>query len=431
VTKRAILINVVLPLAIVTGFVRADSWSLPTEESVTSDHGDRWRLTITPRTLTSQLDYFKDSVAGKHKVGGVPSGADSARGRMHRLEGERWVEVWSGPLLNDVSPVEALVSHDGLAMTFDNWHSMGYGDTAIVIYDGVGQPKCQWSLDDLLPITYVDNLPRSVSSIWWRGDVSIQEMTNRVIVPIAVPIDTSDRAGPRDVERALEHPEFVMLEIDIRTCAVSPLERGEWVRVIALATAAQKNRELDRQDWRAIFHAPLLAPTDADENAWLRYLAQARLRAVDIEDGYVSVGNVVLVPTDGSDEAEHPRNLRSRLGDNPTDDSTLILGSPSQQALIEAITSTGKEVSQGKLAGMTIVLVVDDEHHAEAAIALAASGARLVQVDPSKPLPQSAFNLARFEKEERERISERRERELRIPRHPRWWLSLDAGIYRP
>jgi len=430
VKKRAILVGVVLPLLMVTGIARADSWVLPTERSVTSDDG-RWRLTITPRTLTSQLDYFTDSDAGKHKAGGIPSGADSASGRMHRREGERWIEVWSALLLNDVSPVEVLVSHDGLAMTLDNWHSMGYGDTAIVIYDGVGQPKCQWSLDDLLPISHVDNLPRSVSSIAWRGNVSIEEKTDRLRIPVAMPIDMSDRAGPRDVERALEHPEFVTLEIDVRTCAVSPPEQGQWARAIASAAAAQKNRELDRQDWRAMFHAPLLAPTGADEDAWLRYLAQARLRAVDIEDVYASADDVVLVPADVSDEADHPRNLRSRLSDNPTDDSTLIVGSPSQQALVEAITNAAKNASPGKLAGMTIVLVVDDEHHAKAAMALAASGARLVQVDPSKPLPQSAFNLARFEKEERERISEHRERELRIPRHPRWWLSLDARIDRP
>ena len=428
--KLSILVRVVLPLVMVTGIARADSWPLPIEESVTSDDG-HWRLTITPRTLTSQRDYFKDSGEGKHRAGGVRSGADSARGRMHRREGERWAEVWSAPLLNDVSPVEALVSHDGLAMTFDNWHSMGYGDTAIVIYDGVGQPKCQWSLDDLLPISHVDNLPRSVSSIRWRGKTSIEGMSHRVRVPIAVPIDTSDRAGPRDVERALEHPEFVTLEIDIRTCAVAPLDQGKWARAIATAVAAQKNRELDLQDRRTAIHAPLLAPTGADESAWLRYLAQARFRVADIEDVYASSDDVVLVPTDGSDEAERTRTFLSHLGDSTTDESTLIIGSPSQQALSEAITNAGKEVSQGKLAGMTIVLVVDDEHHAEAAMALAASGARLVQVDPSKPLPQSAFNLARFEKEERERISERRERELRIPRHPRWWLSLDAGIDRP
>ena len=32
------------------------------------------------------------------------------------------------PLVNEVSPVTALVSDSGNTITFDNWHSVGYGD---------------------------------------------------------------------------------------------------------------------------------------------------------------------------------------------------------------------------------------------------------------------------------------------------------------
>jgi hypothetical protein len=34
-----------------------------------------------------------------------------------------------------VAPVSALVSEDGAYLiTFDNWHSMGYGDDVVVLY---------------------------------------------------------------------------------------------------------------------------------------------------------------------------------------------------------------------------------------------------------------------------------------------------------
>ncbi len=85
--------------------------------------------------------------------------------------------------------------------------------------------------------------------------------------------------------------------------------------------------------------------------------------------------------------------------------------------------AAGKDIRQGALASMTIVLVVDEAHHAQATAALASSGARLMQVDPTKPLPQSATNFAQFEKDEQQRAASNRERRQRTPRHPRWWLS--------
>ena len=414
-------------VALATGPVRADSWMLPTEHSITS-HDGHWRLTVTPRSLSSQLDYFKDADEGERRAGGVPGGTDSAYGHMQRREGDRWTEVWKAPLLNDVAPVDMLVSHDGVLVTFDNWHSMGHGNTAIVIYDGAGKPTCQWSLDDLLPVAYVNNLIRSVSSIQWRGEPSIEPDTHRVRIPVAIPVDTSTRASKAVMERAIENPEFITLGIDLQNCAVLPPKRDKWERAAAAATAAQENMDLDEKDRKAGFNAPLRVPVDADEDAWNKYLAQALPRVMDSAGEYIPIEDIVFVPADDAERNPHRRDPRSRLREVARGDSTIIVGSPSQQALVDALKDVGKEIRPGALASTTIVLVVDDEHHAQAASAIAASGARLVQVDPAKPLPQSAANIARFEKDEQERASACREREQRTPRHPRWWLAFQASM---
>ncbi len=342
--------------------------------------------------------------------------------RMERREGLRWIEVWKRPLLNDVAPVEVLVSSDGLVVTFDNWHSMGHGEDAIVIYAAGGQPTCQWSLDDLLPMTWVDNLPRSVSSIQWRDDVSIRPGTHHVRIPVALPLDTSGRTSDESMLDASENSGFIELHIDLQTCAIRPPKRETWERAMSVATAAQKNGDFAREGAMAEFRAPLHAPAHADETEWRRYLAQALDRATDSADKYPSAFDVVLVSTT-HDNGQHSSGLRGRLDDCANEPSTIIVGSPSQAALVEALVSAGRGIESEALVATTIVLVLDDGHYAQGAAALAASAARLVQVDPTRPLPQSAANLAAMSKAEQERVSERRERERRAPRHRRWWLD--------
>src|SRR3546814_14684447 len=81
-----------------------------------------WKLTIYPRELTNQLDYFQDKVDGKPNAGGIPGDSrKSPIGHMERRQDGHWLTVWKAPLANDVAPVDAVVSNAGVSMTFDNW----------------------------------------------------------------------------------------------------------------------------------------------------------------------------------------------------------------------------------------------------------------------------------------------------------------------
>ena len=80
-------------------------------------------------------------------------------------------KLWTIPLVNEVSPVDALVSDNGdYVVTFDNWHSVGYGDDAVVIYHAAdGGLIKKLALTDFLTESDFNELSRSVSSIWWWG----------------------------------------------------------------------------------------------------------------------------------------------------------------------------------------------------------------------------------------------------------------------
>jgi len=69
--------------------------------------------------------------------------------------------------VNEAAPVDAIVSKQGLAASFDSWHSAGHGGDVVVIYDGMGRKAWALALEDSLPEDDVHALPRSVSSRRW------------------------------------------------------------------------------------------------------------------------------------------------------------------------------------------------------------------------------------------------------------------------
>ena len=164
----------------------ADSWDLPKKTKYYSPN-KRYYLEVTPKKLSSQLEYFEDKVAGRENAGprkGVKEnrakGAISAR----RADGG-YSKKSEFPLVNEVSPVSALVSDGGdYVVTFDNWHSAGYGDDVVVIYRSDGSLVNKLGLSDLLTEGDIETLPRSVSSIWWGGDHYLDEKKGLLVLKV-------------------------------------------------------------------------------------------------------------------------------------------------------------------------------------------------------------------------------------------------------
>ena len=109
----------------------ADSWELP-KTSITTSCAKRARLIITPRDLSSQIDYWEDKATERTAPGQRSGGTNHATARLEKLVGHQWHPVWQTRLTNEVAPVEALVRDDGsFAVTFDNWHTV---DPVPVLY---------------------------------------------------------------------------------------------------------------------------------------------------------------------------------------------------------------------------------------------------------------------------------------------------------
>ncbi|MBI2088738.1 MAG: hypothetical protein HYT78_08325 [Deltaproteobacteria bacterium] len=186
----------------------ADSWALPVTRDYFSENRD-FRFTVIPRELRSQLGYFSDKVTGRDPAGQLPGGALAATGILSRRRADgSYNPVWQKTLSNDVAPVSAIVSPSGeYVVTFDNWHSMGYGRNVVVIYGPDGMVIREFGLNDLLSTDETERLPRTVSSIWWGRGHHFDESGKFLVLRIA-----ANRKMPSDRDA-----QFRLLHIELAT----------------------------------------------------------------------------------------------------------------------------------------------------------------------------------------------------------------------
>ena len=137
-----------------TSTASADSWLPPKPATYTSESGDAW-ITVTPASraqTSSTAQLFQKSVMRDAKP------------------------VWSRALANRVAPMDVLVSAEGQrVITFDNYGNLGFGKEVVVFYDEKGDILKQYALEDILSEEEIQQVPRTVSSRWWRGKTSIDE----------------------------------------------------------------------------------------------------------------------------------------------------------------------------------------------------------------------------------------------------------------
>jgi TonB family protein len=183
----ALLRALALALAVgaAAGAARADSWAMPGKETYYSPNR-RFAFEVTPKRLESQLKYFSDKVEGRPDAG-APEGLkeNPCTGALLVRRGGSYFRRTEFTLVNEVSPVGALVADSGrYVVTFDNWHSVGYGPDVVVIYRADGTLVGKLGLEDLLTASDIETLPHSVSSIWWGGEHYLDEGAGHLVLRV-------------------------------------------------------------------------------------------------------------------------------------------------------------------------------------------------------------------------------------------------------
>lgn len=362
--------------AMLAGPAIADSWAPPRVQTYVSPDGAT-RLTVSPRQIRDQLAYFDDKVEGREPAGQRPGGQAEARGKLERRVGGRWQAVWDKPLVNEVAPVSALVSDGGAyVVTFDNWHSVGHGENVVVIYDATGGLVRSLTLADILPENYVEALPRSISSIHWRGEPRISGDT--LVLKVVVPGDDDDR--------------YVEVRIDLAGGAVQPPSGRAWEAALAEVAKVNAVQAEEQAKWVAEMRRPLEAPTTSDNTDWMRYLYEAFRRVAPDWDEQIPMAMTLVLPSE-EDYGEDLDLFVGVLQEGETEDggNSFIVASPDQSNMAAVLVEAASEL--GKLKGKRLYIVADDAHWPALKAALTPTGVELIQIDPTKPIPQRPERL--------------------------------------
>jgi len=361
--------------------LHADQWVPPKIETYLSSDGAS-RLTVIPRGIESPLAYFQDKLDGREKAGQRKGDNDRPRGRLERNDQGVWRLVWEQPLVNDVSPVSALVADGGgYVVTFDNWHSAGFGDDVVVIYDKNGRVLKSLSLTDILPEEYVKALPRTVSSLWWAGEHRI--VGTELVLSVVVPSE----------DAFLGDRTYVEMHVDLTTGQPIPPHGPVWDN--ALASARREN--IKTAQWeekrRKEMMIPLVAPTSREATGWDNYLQEAFWRTAKDWSSTTPLTFVLPSVDLPAAHASAVKEIRGILNEGFDSGYVVMFGSPFAADLAATLEREAMKIGRGKLKDSRIYIAIGTEFWPQISAAFARSGAKLIRIDPKTPIPQNPERL--------------------------------------
>lgn len=375
----------------------ADSWAEP-KVAVTASVNGAYRLTVTPRPISDQLDFFEDKIAGREPAGQAEGQPDTATARLERRESDgSWSVVWDRSLVNDVAPVSVLVSDDGrYVVTFDNWSSVGFGDDVVVIYGNDGTLIRSMGLPEIVPSYFIDGFAQSVSSLNWRHRSTriVGDRLQLAIFEPGVPFEAAE--GP-----------FYTIGIRLATGEPAPLSSAQLRHLQPLACTAHRVVVQDYNEVLRWFRSDLTAPTTGDRNAWSFYYSEAIRRLLEPEMSEADAADIVDLPPPellaaGQHMSREFRDeFRAALRASAAELQRSVFGAVDQAGLVEEVERTAQRMAPGSLAGRDLYFFAGSAHWPRIAAALAGKGATLHQIDTDRPIPQRADVIARIAGQDR------------------------------
>lgn len=356
--------------------VRADSWAPPSVQVIEAEGGN-FRFTITPAPMESALEYFREEAQAGRDGNSLERPAPI--GLLERRRPDGWEPVWAKPLVNEISPVSAIVAPDGqYVVTFDNWHSVGFGRDAIAIYDAAGRLVRALGVTDLVSQDYFETLPRSVSSVSWQKQPARIE-GGELKLSIRYP-------GSRDT------PGELPFSIRLADGAVTLPPDALLAEAEDASLAIRRAREKAEADRRAYLRAPLSAPEGCDTAEWHSYLLEAfyRLTPAYLDSPYPA--KTVLFPTGHTKSEDSIGWLIENVVD-AWEGGDLAIAAPCDAPLLLQALERALAARKTGMDGMTFYIAGPGELRVRVAALVEAVGAELVYLDTAESIPQRAERI--------------------------------------
>lgn len=352
---------------------------MPETEQFVSANG-KFRLTVTPAEIGSQLKYFQEEV-DKHQGKSVPD-RGTALARLEQKTGQGdWETVWIAPLRNRVAPVDALVSNDGACVvTFDDWHGVGTGPNVVALYDKSGSHVRSMTLTDLVGAEYAEALPASVSSIRWSGNRRFSDDSKNLLLQVLVPSEGSNDPAT-----------YVDFVIDLKDASVRRPNETEWNSALARARAVNAAAGAAEQQRIRYLSEPLRFPEIKTERALHEYLGEAFYRLTPDYLDSPSTATKVLRARAAADYEVSEQWVIEAFADEKEFNfgGGIALATLGEEAdLIAVLRKAAAKVGRGSLKGAPIYVAVSASNRDAAQAAIAPTGAHFVWLDPVTAIPQ-------------------------------------------
>jgi hypothetical protein len=355
----------------------ADSWPEPTRRTYESADGGA-RFTVWPRA-GDVGDRCNDPEWANWYTGAELPVACSARGLLeHRTRNGRWIRGWERYLRHTRAPGRVVVANDGTSVvTLDDWGIMGRDYDVVVIYDDHGQVVRKLKLEDILTPNHIDALPRSMFSRFWRDrEVSISKDA-KLLLQVALPNRSRDP----------DQSNYAAVAIDLATGEVALPTTEAWQNGQAIAAALAAEKAAAEEAARVAFIAPLVGPSTSARRNWYRYLREAFFR---VDPAWQSVTPSFRIF--GSDDSDRwtlfERQLGSALRDPKRNPVMMIAAPGSPQRLTDTLATWSQSLPSGALEGVRIYVAIERGYEASVQESFAKSGATVILLDPSSPIPQ-------------------------------------------
>jgi hypothetical protein len=284
-----------------------------------------------------------------------------------------------------------LVSDDGKnVVTFDNWHSVGFGDNVVVIYGPNGMLVKSFQLDQILPPYFISGFDSSVSSIFWRGE-GTRLLENELYLVFE---------KPRSFKNQLPQ---LALTIGLETGQVGAITDDKLTAIKPHFCAAHKSDVSEFNAWLVFERNDLIAPTANNTDDWAlrRYVHNAikRLKpAAELsnDEPWSDEYDFELLMPGEYMEKGFRNDFRDALTMPDPELMRRWFFSKDQTLMTREIEKAAKKIKTNQLAGVDMRFFADSDHWPRIEKAMSLSGAILTQVDTGKPIPQTAEVLAKL-----------------------------------
>jgi hypothetical protein len=187
----------------------------------------------------------------------------------------------------------------------------------------------------------------------------------------------------------MSDPATVDIAVDLADGRVSPINPAAWEAALTTGRTVLARQIAAEAATKAAFLAPLLGPKVNAEREWHDYLREAVGRLGGDDD---TPSTTVLRIPGTKDYAVSEAWVHDALTESYAD--KVALASLSEPNLVSVLGKVASKLPSQSLSKVTVFIALSDQYWPAAVVAMQRTGAKVFQLDPTKPIPQRVKRIA-------------------------------------